>query len=110
MATQREKQLERRVQELEAALAKSGNVSACAREKITEISSEVVDSNPYSRLLALKLIGIIDNYEAIQTKTVTVVGVGGVGSVTAEMLTRAANLKMLLLRVPCTRTTSGESP
>ena len=54
------------------------------------MSSEVVDSNPYSRLMALKRMGIVDNYEAIRTKAVAVVGVGGVGSVTAEMLTRLA--------------------
>ena len=54
------------------------------------MSSEVVDSNPYSRLMALKRMGIVDNYEAIREKAVAVVGVGGVGSVTAEMLTRLA--------------------
>ena len=52
------------------------------------MSSKVVDSNPYSRLMALKRMGIVDNYEKIREYTVAVVGVGGVGSVTAEMLTR----------------------
>lgn len=33
-------------------------------------------------------MGIVDNYEQIRGFTVAVVGVGGVGSVTAEMLTR----------------------
>lgn len=33
-------------------------------------------------------MGIVDNYEKIRDLTVMVVGVGGVGSVTAEMLTR----------------------
>lgn len=42
----------------------------------------------YSRLMALKRMGIVDNYEKIRELTVAVVGVGGVGSVTAEMLTR----------------------
>ena len=42
----------------------------------------------YSRLMALKRMGIVDNYERIRECTVAVVGVGGVGSVTAEMLTR----------------------
>lgn len=41
-----------------------------------------------SRLMALKRMGIVDNYERIREFTVGVVGVGGVGSVTAEMLTR----------------------
>ena len=40
--------------------------------------------------MALKRMGIVDNYEAIREKAVAVVGVGGVGSVTAEMLTRLA--------------------
>lgn len=38
--------------------------------------------------MALKRMGIVDNYENIRTHSVAVVGVGGVGSVTAEMLTR----------------------
>lgn len=41
-----------------------------------------------SRLMALKRMGIVDNYQRIREFTVGVVGVGGVGSVTAEMLTR----------------------
>ncbi|XP_054278166.1 ubiquitin-like modifier-activating enzyme 5 [Macrosteles quadrilineatus] len=66
------------------------------RQKIAEMSSEVVDSNPYSRLMALKRMGIVDNYEKIRDFTVAVVGVGGVGSVTAEMLTRCGIGKLLL--------------
>lgn len=38
--------------------------------------------------MALKRMGIVENYEKIREFTVAVVGVGGVGSVTAEMLTR----------------------
>lgn len=41
-----------------------------------------------SRLMALKRMGIVDNYERIREFTVAVVGIGGVGSVTSEMLTR----------------------
>lgn len=37
------------------------------------MSSEVVDSNPYSRLMALKRMGIVDNYEEIRSFTVAVV-------------------------------------
>lgn len=66
------------------------------REKIDEMSSEVVDSNPYSRLMALKRMGIVNNYENIRNFAVAVVGVGGVGSVTAEMLTRCGIGKLLL--------------
>lgn len=60
------------------------------------MSSEVVDSNPYSRLMALKKMGIVENYEKICEKTVVVVGVGGVGSVVAEMLTRCGVGKLIL--------------
>lgn len=38
--------------------------------------------------MALKRMGIVNNYEKIREMSVAVVGVGGVGSVTAEMLTR----------------------
>ena len=37
--------------------------------------------------MVLKRMGIVENYECIRECTVAVVGVGGVGSVTAEMLT-----------------------
>jgi ubiquitin-like modifier-activating enzyme 5 len=60
------------------------------------MSSEVVDSNPYSRLMALKRMGIVSNYEKIRDCSVAVVGVGGVGSVAAEMLTRCGIGKLIL--------------
>ncbi|XP_066580394.1 ubiquitin-like modifier-activating enzyme 5 [Amia ocellicauda] len=66
------------------------------RPKIDKMSAEVVDSNPYSRLMALKRMGIVQDYEKIRTHTVAVVGVGGVGSVTAEMLTRCGIGKLIL--------------
>ncbi|RDD40674.1 Ubiquitin-like modifier-activating enzyme 5 [Trichoplax sp. H2] len=86
-------QLKAKIQELEDALAKK---SAQHRVKITTMSSEVVDSNPYSRLMALKRMGIVKNYEDIRHYTVAIVGVGGVGSVTAEMLTRCGIGKLIL--------------
>lgn len=49
-----------------------------------------------SRLMALKRMGIVENYEKIRDYTVAVVGVGGVGSVTAEMLTRCGIGKVSL--------------
>ena len=90
-------ELQKRVAELEGQLAAERGRTAAAssgaavREKIAEMSGQVVDSNPYSRLMALKRMGIVENYEKIRDFTVAVVGVGGVGSVTAEMLTRSAS-------------------
>ncbi|KAF8368207.1 uba-5 [Pristionchus pacificus] len=66
------------------------------REKIAKMSAQVVDSNPYSRLMALQKMGVVEDYEAIRKKTVVVVGVGGVGSVVAEMLTRCGVGKLIL--------------
>lgn len=49
--------------------------------------------------MALKRMGIVKNYEQIRVFTVAVVGVGGVGSVTAEMLTRCGIGKVNLFQV-----------
>ncbi|XP_071591930.1 ubiquitin-like modifier-activating enzyme 5 isoform X1 [Heliangelus exortis] len=89
-------QLERRVRELEEELAREKGGRAAPRARIESMSPEVTDSNPYSRLMALKRMGIVKDYEKIRTFTVAVVGVGGVGSVTAEMLTRCGIGKLLL--------------
>ena len=56
----------------------------------------MVDSNPYSRLMALQRMGIVQDYERIQHMTVAVVGMGGVGSVAAEMLTRCGIGRLLM--------------
>ncbi|EOD08740.1 hypothetical protein EMIHUDRAFT_42963, partial [Emiliania huxleyi CCMP1516] len=66
------------------------------REKVAVLSDKVVDSNPYSRLMALKKMGVVKNYDEIRHKTVVVVGVGGVGSVAAEMLVRCGVGKLLI--------------
>jgi len=95
-AAQEIKDLKRKVVELESLLAKQNNASVVKREKINEMSSEVVDSNPYSRLMALKRMGIVENYEKIRDYSVAIVGIGGVGSVTAEMLTRCGIGKLIL--------------
>lgn len=65
----------------------------CSRELLVHFAlhgsvSEIVVYCLFSRLMALKRMGIVDNYERIREFTVAVVGIGGVGSVTAEMLTR----------------------
>lgn len=70
--------------------------SKVGRDRIAKMSSEVVDTNPYSRLMALQRMGIVKEYEQIRQKSVAVVGVGGVGSVTADMLTRCGIGKLLL--------------
>lgn len=67
-----------------------------SRADLKPMSDVVVDTNPYSRLMALKRMGIVDNYEKIRDYSVGVVGVGGVGSVTAEMLTRCGIGKLIL--------------
>lgn len=37
------------------------------------MSAEVVDSNPYSRLMALQRMGIVENYERIREFSVAIV-------------------------------------
>ena len=71
-----------------ASVVASSAPSARAKISADEMSAEVVDSNPYSRLMALQRMGIVSEYRKIREKAVAVVGVGGVGSVAAEMLTR----------------------
>eukprot|EP00808_Paulinella_micropora_P009628 g70255.t1 len=70
--------------------------SGPVRPKIGVLSAEVVDSNPYSRLMALKRMGVVENYEEIRQVTIVIIGVGGVGSVAAEMLTRCGVGKLIL--------------
>ncbi|XP_073131871.1 ubiquitin-like modifier-activating enzyme 5 [Henckelia pumila] len=71
-------------------------VGVVQRSKIKDMSAEVVDSNPYSRLMALQRMGIVENYERIRKFSVAIVGIGGVGSVAAEMLTRCGIGRLLL--------------
>ena len=87
--------LRQRIKDLESQLA-TNNASSNPRNRIEKMSSEVIDTNPYSRLMALKRMGIVQDYERIRDYTVAVVGVGGVGSVTAEMLTRCGIGKLIL--------------
>ncbi|KAF4377843.1 hypothetical protein G4B88_031509 [Cannabis sativa] len=77
-------------------IANLGNSGLVRRSKVKDMSAEVVDSNPYSRLMALQRMGIVENYERIRDFSVAIVGVGGVGSVAAEMLTRCGIGRLLL--------------
>lgn len=83
-------ELQAKIAELKNELEQQKSATRAARERIDKMSAEVVDSNPYSRLMALQRMGIVKEYERIREKTVAVVGIGGVGSVTADMLTRLA--------------------
>lgn len=60
------------------------------------ISSDNSSENPYSRLVALQKMGIVSDYTQIRNYSAIIVGVGGVGSVTAEMLVRCGIGKLIL--------------
>ncbi|GAB5366446.1 hypothetical protein AAMO2058_001144500 [Amorphochlora amoebiformis] len=87
-----------RVKELEAKLKSISETETRkpARKRISKLSAQVTDENPYSRLMALKRMGIVENYEKIRKVSVLLVGVGGVGSVAAEMLTRCGVGKLMM--------------
>lgn len=91
--------IKRTAKEVQMALGslveKNGDL-APSRGKTEKMSDQVVDTNPYSRLMALQRMGIVENYEKIRSCTVAVVGIGGVGSVAAEMLTRCGIGRLLL--------------
>ncbi|KAH9424977.1 Ubiquitin-like modifier-activating enzyme 5 [Dermatophagoides pteronyssinus] len=90
-----QEQIQKLEQQLELLKCSKQNVGS-GREKIEQMSDVVNDSNPYSRLMALKRMGIVQNYEEIRNFTIAIVGIGGVGSVTAEMLTRCGIGKLIL--------------
>ena len=45
----------------------STHAPAAPRLKVDKMSAEVVDSNPYSRLMALQRMGIVKDYEKIRS-------------------------------------------
>lgn len=65
-------------------------------DKYENSKNVVKDDNPYSRLFALKKMGVVDNYEDFASKAIIIIGVGGVGSVLAEMLVRCGIGKLIL--------------
>lgn len=65
--------------------------NAGIRKKIEKMSSEVKDWNPYSRLMALQRMGIVKDYERIRNKSIAIVGIGGVGSVSKFYFLRVIN-------------------
>lgn len=87
MATEEGKELRRlraEVARLEAAAAASGaagshSCSSSRPKLVGAMSAEVVDSNPYSRLMALQRMGVVKDYERIRGFAVAVVGLGGIG-------------------------------
>ncbi|ORM41889.1 Ubiquitin-like modifier-activating enzyme 5 [Babesia sp. Xinjiang] len=52
--------------------------------------------DPASRLKALERMGVVKDYSKIYNATIIIVGVGGVGAVVAEMLTRCGVGKLIL--------------
>jgi len=66
------------------------------RQKAEVMSSEPVDTNPYSRLMALKSMGVVKNYEHVRDFSVAIVGIGGVGVSVCEMLTRCGIGKIII--------------
>lgn len=71
-------------------------INYCNMVERRDMKMEVKDDNPYSRLMALKRMGVVSNYEQIRDFTVLIVGIGGIGSVVAEMLTRCGIGKLIL--------------
>ncbi|KAI6074696.1 ubiquitin-like modifier-activating enzyme 5 [Aix galericulata] len=57
------RRLQRRLRELEEELARERGGRGAPRARIEAMSAEVTDSNPYSRLMALKRMGIVQDYE-----------------------------------------------
>lgn len=70
--------------------------NSMAEKEVMVSFYHLIQSPIFSRLMALKRMGIVNNYERIRDYCVAIVGVGGVGSVAAEMLTRCGIGKLIL--------------
>ena len=53
-------------------------------------------AQPYSRLMALKSMGVVKNYDRVRDFSVALVGIGGVGVGVVEMLTRCGVGKIII--------------
>lgn len=60
------------------------------------MNERVSADNPYSRLVALSKLGIVKDFSRIRSKCVTIIGLGGIGSVAAEMLARCGIGKLIV--------------
>ena len=66
------------------------------RSKVEVMSQEAQETNPYSRLMALKTMGVVKNYERVRDFSVAIVGIGGVGVGVVEMLARCGIGKIIV--------------
>eukprot|EP00892_Ulva_mutabilis_P000664 jgi/Ulvmu1/10599/UM065_0054.1 len=78
-------------------------VAAGSPGQAGKMSADVSDSNTYSRLMALQRLGVVQEYARIQSHTVAVVGIGGIGSVATEMLTRCGVGCLLIYDYDCVK-------
>lgn len=69
--------------------APGGNGKAQMRKAGEPLSTEAADTNPHRHVMALQRRGIISNYGEVQRKTVVIIGLDGIGSAAAELLTRS---------------------
>lgn len=57
---------------------------------------DVVEGNPYSRLIRINKMSMVNGYEDIQGFSVAIFGLGGIGATAAEMLARSGIGKLIL--------------
>eukprot|EP00918_Siedleckia_nematoides_P087273 GHVU01191979.1.p2 GENE.GHVU01191979.1~~GHVU01191979.1.p2 ORF type:complete len:123 (+),score=14.94 GHVU01191979.1:1352-1720(+) len=67
-----------------------------ARSSRPQMDSAITSANRYSRLMALTKMGIVDDYTHVKNATVAIVGIGGVGSVVADMLCRCGLGRLII--------------
>jgi len=73
-----------------------GGPSTSSSSEGKMMREEVTAENPYSRLMALQKMGVVEDFNRIRSKKVAVVGIGGVGAVAAEMLVRCGIGKLVM--------------